>query len=55
MLVSNIILLVSDQRRLATDSVFTVRSVRWNAGTVQDPHAIDLDAAVDNQAESEDL
>jgi hypothetical protein len=38
-------------------SVFTVRSVRWSdgGGTVEHPHVIELDAAVDNKAESEHL
>ena len=36
-------------------SVFTVRSVQWTAGTGEDPHQIDLDAAVDNKGPSEDL
>ena len=36
-------------------SAFTVLSVSWNAGTVAEPHQIDLLAAVDNKDEPEDL
>lgn len=36
-------------------SVFTVRTVAWRRGTVDDPHEIDLDAAPDNQGPPEDL
>ena len=37
-------------------SVFTVRSVRWSAAADEDdPHVIELDAAIDNTRESEDL
>jgi hypothetical protein len=36
-------------------SAFTVLSVSWNAGTVADPHQIELLAAVDNKDEPEDL
>lgn len=36
-------------------SVFTVRSVQWRAGTREEPHRIDLDAAVDNVGPSEEL
>ena len=36
-------------------SVFTVRSAEWAAGSVDEPHVIELDAAVDNRDESEDL
>ena len=36
-------------------SAFTVLSASWNAGTVADPHVIELLAAVDNKAEPEDL
>jgi hypothetical protein len=36
-------------------SAFSVLSVAWNAGTVNDPHIIELLAAVDNQTEPEDL
>ena len=36
-------------------SAFTVLSATWNAGTAADPHVIELRAAVDNQAEPEDV
>jgi phage tail protein X len=36
-------------------SAFTVLNASWKAGTVDDPHAIELMAAVDNKAASEDL
>ena len=36
-------------------SAFTVLSARWNAGTAAAPHEIELLAAVDGKAESEDL
>jgi hypothetical protein len=36
-------------------SAFTVRSARWAAGTNDDPHVIELDAAPDNVGPSEDL
>ena len=36
-------------------SAFTVLSSTWNAGTAADPHVIELQAAVDNKAEREDL
>ena len=36
-------------------SAFTVRSARWAAGTDDDPHVIELDAAPDNVGPSEDL
>ena len=39
----------------AAYSAFTVRSAAWRAGTVADPHRIDLDAAVDNKDEPLDL
>ena len=39
----------------AAYSAFTVRSAAWRAGTVADPHLIDLDAAWDNKAEPLDL
>eukprot|EP01045_Picozoa_sp_COSAG04_P008174 COSAG04_NODE_447_length_14267_cov_17.958569_11_plen_53_part_00 len=36
-------------------SVFTVVSAEWKAGTTDDPHVIELQAAVDNKGEPEDL
>ena len=36
-------------------SAFTVRSVQWKAGSDADPHVVELEAAVDNKAEPEDL
>ena len=36
-------------------SVFTVRAVAWNAGTAREPHVVDLDAAIDNAEEPEDV
>ena len=36
-------------------SAFTVLSSTWNAGTTADPHVIELQAAVDNKEEPEDL
>ena len=36
-------------------SAFTVRKVRWAAGTTKDPHWIVLTAAVDNLAACEEL
>jgi hypothetical protein len=38
-------------------SAFRVRSATWSedGGTVEHPHVIELDAAVDNKAEPEDL
>ena len=36
-------------------SAFTVRTVKWAAGTDDDPHVIELDAAPDNVGPSEDL
>ena len=36
-------------------SVFTVLSVQWNEGSADDPHVIELLAAVDNRQENEDL
>ena len=36
-------------------SVFTVRSVEWNKGDDRHPHVIELEAAVDNRDEPEDL
>ena len=37
-------------------SLFTVRSVRWSAAANDaDPHVIELDAAIDNRREPEDL
>ena len=36
-------------------SAFTVLSAKWNAGTAANPHIIELQAAVDNKAEPEDL
>jgi hypothetical protein len=34
-------------------SAFTLQAVRWGAGTMSDPHQLELLAAVDNKAESE--
>ena len=34
---------------------FSMLSATWNAGTKDDPHVIELLAAVDNRTESEDL
>ena len=34
-------------------STFTLQAVRWGAGTLSDPHQLELLAAVDNKAESE--
>ena len=36
-------------------SAFTALGATWNAGTAAEPHVIELEAAVDNQAEPEDL
>ena len=36
-------------------SAFTVVSTSWNAGTVAEPHQLELLAAVDNKAEPEEL
>ena len=36
-------------------SAFSVLSAAWNAGTVANPHVIELLAAVDNRTEPEDL
>ena len=36
-------------------SAFRVRAVAWRAGTAEQPHIIDLEAAVDNIGPSEDL
>ena len=36
-------------------STFEVLSARWNQGTKADPHEIELQVAVDNKAEPEDL
>ena len=36
-------------------SAFTVLSASWNAGTLEDPHVIELLTAVDNKAKPEDL
>jgi hypothetical protein len=36
-------------------STFTVRTVQWKSGSDADPHVIELEAAVDNKAEPEDL
>ena len=36
-------------------SAFTVVSAAWNLGTPLDPHVIELEAAVDNKEEPEDL
>ena len=36
-------------------SAFTVLSAKWRAGTVAEPHVVELLAAVDNKAEPEDL
>ena len=36
-------------------STFSVLSAAWNTGTMDDPHVIELLAAVDNQTEPEDL
>lgn len=36
-------------------SAFTVRDVVWRAGTAEEPHEIDLFAAVDNLDAPEDL
>jgi hypothetical protein len=36
-------------------STFSVLSATWNVGTMDDPHVIELLAAVDNRTESEDL
>ena len=36
-------------------SAFTVVATTWSAGTVAQPHVIELLAAVDNKAEPEDL
>ena len=36
-------------------SVFTVLGTSWRAGNVDEPHEIELLAAVDNQEEPEDL
>ena len=36
-------------------SAFTVVSATWNLGTSLDPHVIELEAAVDNKEEPEDL
>ena len=36
-------------------SAFTVLSATWNAGTTDDPHVIELLAAVDNKEAPEDL
>ena len=36
-------------------SAFTVLGATWNAGTVAEPHEIELLAAVDNKEEPEDL
>jgi hypothetical protein len=40
---------------LPADSVFAVLNARWGAGTVANPHVIELQAAVDNKVEPEDL
>ena len=34
-------------------STFTLQAVHWGAGTIDDPHQIELLAAIDNKAESE--
>jgi hypothetical protein len=39
----------------ASYSTFTVLNVSWNAGSIDQPHAIELLAAVDNMDEPEDL
>ena len=36
-------------------SAFSVLSASWSAGTVAEPHVIELLAAVDNRTEPEDL
>ena len=36
-------------------STFTVLAVEWNTGDDRTPHVIDLQAAIDNRDESEDL
>ncbi len=36
-------------------SAFTVIRVEWAAGTIDDPYIIELQAAIDNKAEKEDL
>ena len=36
-------------------SVFTVTHVAWNAGTVAEPHAVEILAAADNKEAAEDL
>ena len=36
-------------------SVFTVRAVQWKEGTAQEPHIIDIDAAIDNKNEPQNL
>eukprot|EP01045_Picozoa_sp_COSAG04_P028683 COSAG04_NODE_4518_length_2040_cov_1.781041_4_plen_203_part_00 len=36
-------------------SAFTVVSARWRAGTAAEPHVVELQAAVDNKEEPEDL
>ena len=47
---------VAEQEYLFTPySAFTVIRAAWNAGTTADPHVVELEAAVDNQAEPEDL
>ena len=43
------------QYLFAPYSAFTVVSATWNMGTSLDPHVIELEAAVDNKEEPEDL
>ena len=43
------------QYLFAPYSAFTVVSATWNLGTSLDPHVIELEAAVDNKEEPEDL
>ena len=43
------------QYLFAPYSAFTVVSAAWNLGTSLDPHVIELEAAVDNKEEPEDL
>ena len=47
--------IVIAKKNRGLNSAFTVRSARWAAGTDDDPHVIELDAAPDNVGPSEEL
>ena len=50
-----VVMMGESEYLFAPYSVFTVRRATWAAGTVADPHVIELLAAPDNRGEPLDL